>query len=94
MKVKKSKRRKFVSNNIKQFAEQYRLKTVKDECDDTVIKGRLGHSHIYEYDADKFGVLIMPDTNTVNRWNKARTAFEAGGYGNSTSGRYGRGGDI
>jgi hypothetical protein len=44
-----------------------------------IIPGHEGHSHIFEYDSDFLGVLIMPNTGTAHRWNAARSTFIAAG---------------
>ncbi len=65
---------------IGNFAHQRRLKLRHDPDDyTTIIAGREGHSHLFEYSDDLFGVMIMPETGTAHRWKLARAAFELAG---------------
>jgi hypothetical protein len=62
------------------FADQYRLKLQCDPDDGTdIIRGREGHSHIFEYSDDLLAVMVMPCTSTAHRWKTARAAFESSG---------------
>lgn len=69
---------------IRNFAEQYNLKLQRDPNDGTdIIPGREGQSHIFEYDDQLLGVLILPYVHnpdaTAHRWKAARAAFTAAG---------------
>ena len=44
---------------IQELAEQYRLKTSRDECGEVVVRGKLGI--ISEHDAGMFAAVFMPD---------------------------------
>jgi hypothetical protein len=64
---------------LKDFAEQYRLRLAKDECDDPVICGRPDQTNIYEYSSDgsRFGALFATDGNKPPRtelWRKFQSA--------------------
>jgi hypothetical protein len=66
--------------NLKEFAAKYRLPLRLVPDDETeIVPGREGHSHIFEYDSDLLGVMIMPNTDTAHRWRDARSAFIAAG---------------
>ena len=55
---------------VQEFAERNRLKTVRDECNDTTIPGRQGQ--IYSQDGTEFGVMFMlPKTKALpwGRWS-------------------------
>ena len=67
---------------IDQLAEQHRLRTRRDECNDTIIPGRVGQ--IYENGAGRLGVLYMPDSDAKHephptRWNNRRRKLLAAG---------------
>jgi hypothetical protein len=67
---------------LQQFEDKHRLKTVRDECNETIISGRFGQ--IFEYDTEVLGVLFMPDPHgrmkpTTVRWAKHRRDLVAAG---------------
>ena len=41
---------------LARFAECYRLRVRRDECGDTIVRGKLGH--LYEHDAGRFGIVL------------------------------------
>ena len=57
--------------NIKQFANERRLKLRLDDCGDPVINGKFGH--LYEYDDNELALCFMPGKDTAHLW-KARRA--------------------
>jgi hypothetical protein len=62
------------------FADQHRLELQCDPDDGTdIIRGREGHSHIFEYSDDLLAVMVMPCSSTARRWKTARAAFESSG---------------
>ena len=63
--------------NIQEIADFNRLKTRVDEDGAKIIPGKLGH--IYEYDEDTLGVMVMPDPPRKQYWGHTkRTLAEAG----------------
>jgi len=65
---------------IRTFADQHRLKLQCDPDDGTdIIRGREGHSHIFEYSDDLLAVMVMPCTSTAHRWKTAQAAFKSSG---------------
>jgi hypothetical protein len=55
---------------------RHRLQVKRDKEDDTtVIPGRKGKSHLFEYGEGLLGVLVMPETGTAHWWNATRAAF-------------------
>lgn len=65
---------------ITDFAKQHRLKVERDTNDETIIiSGRLGESHLFEYDDARMGVAVIPDTDRPHRWTAARKAFRNAG---------------
>lgn len=61
---------------IYEFASRYRLHVKRSPEDGTlVILGRKGRSHLFEYDEESLGVMVMPNTRTAHWWNAARAAF-------------------
>src|SRR5690348_5412376 len=77
--------------NIREFAEQHRFKTVRDECDDVIVPGRFGH--VYEYSAELLGACVIsrdrrgdPKPPSPYRWNRAREAFVKAGMTITQSG--------
>ena len=67
---------------IEQFAEQHRLRTRRDECNDTIIPGRVGQ--IYDNGAGRRGVMYMPDPDgnrdpSPKRWNNRKRKLTAAG---------------
>jgi hypothetical protein len=65
---------------IENLSDQNRLKLHHDPEDGTtIIPGREGQSHLFEYSDDLLGVMVMPETGTAHRWRLARPAFESAG---------------
>jgi hypothetical protein len=76
---------------LKTFAERYRLRLTKDECDDLVVWGRPDRTNIFEYalDGSRFGVMFTTDGNMFTTdgkkpprtelFNKFRSACLAAG---------------
>jgi hypothetical protein len=65
---------------ISEFAQRHRLQLQRDAGDGTtIIPGRKGKSHLFEYDDESLGVMVMPDTGTAHWWNAARAAFLSAG---------------
>ena len=63
--------------NIKELAESHRFKTRVDSDLTTIIPGKVGH--IYEYDDDLMGVMVMPDPPRKQYWGfTKRTLVDAG----------------
>jgi hypothetical protein len=61
---------------IETFAKQYQLNITRDpENGTTIIRGRKGKSHLFEYDDGVLGVLVMSEAGTAHWWNAARAAF-------------------
>ena len=60
---------------IEKFADLNRLKTRVDEDGTTIIPGKIGH--IYEYDGETLGVMIMPNPPRKQYWGVSRTVFLA-----------------
>lgn len=58
---------------IEKFAEKYRLKTRIDEDGTKIIPGRVGH--LYEYDDEVMGVIVMPVPPRKQYWGYTRTAL-------------------
>ncbi len=66
--------------NIDQFATEHRLRIQTDPQDaTTIIPGRKGLSHVFEYGEGLLGVVVMPNAGTAHWWNAARGAFVASG---------------
>jgi hypothetical protein len=68
---------------IEDFAEQYSLKTRRDECNDIIIPGKFGH--IYDNEGrGLLGVVYMPDPhgkydfNPIRWGNRRRNLLAAG----------------
>ncbi len=60
------------------FAEQHRLKLMRDDCGDAVIRGKLGH--LYEYNSTELGLCFMPaDDPRTRLWNNTNKACLAAG---------------
>jgi hypothetical protein len=50
---------------IQEFAKRHRFKTRTDPDDGTtIIPGRNGRSHVYEYDTDKLAFMLMPSSRS------------------------------
>jgi hypothetical protein len=65
-----------METTIEQFAEQYRVKTKRDECGDTIIAGKTGD--IFDGYLSGLGVRVTRETR--KQWNSARRQMEAGGF--------------
>jgi hypothetical protein len=62
--------------DINVFAEKFKLKIRRSSEDGTsIIPGRKGVSHIYEYGDHLMAVLIMPESGSGHVWNAAKSAF-------------------
>lgn len=46
---------------IKKFAEHYRLRIKRDDCSDSVIRGRFGH--VYPHGAGLFGLMFQAEAD-------------------------------
>jgi hypothetical protein len=65
---------------ISDFASQHRFQTQLDKGDGTtIIPGRKGASHLFEYGEGLLGVPVMPNAGTAHWWNAARESFRRGG---------------
>jgi hypothetical protein len=60
---------------IDNFAKRHRLKTKHDPCGEKIVPGKKGESHIFQYDNELLGVVIMPAPNETRTWNSAHKAF-------------------
>jgi hypothetical protein len=69
---------------VEEFAEQFKVKTRRDECGDTIIPGKQhkfadGQSSIFAgYDSGHLGVALLFGTKT--KWTYARRKLEAAGF--------------
>lgn len=62
--------------NVQEFSEKYKVKTRRDECNDTVVSGKVGH--IGEgYANGRLGMYVMLET--VRKWNFVRRRLEGAG---------------
>lgn len=62
---------------IQEFAAKYRLKVVRDDCNDPIIVGRIPESNIYEYSDSELGVIFMSSIKKAlrtNLWKKFKAA--------------------
>ena len=65
---------------IDEFATQHRLRIQTDPQDaTTIIPGRKGLSHVFEYGEGLLGVMVMLNARAAHRWNAARSAFAESG---------------
>jgi len=55
---------------VQRFAQSNRLKTKIDADGTPIIPGKLGH--IYQYDENRLGVMVMPNNSRVRYWNITR----------------------
>ena len=60
---------------ISEFARKHRLQAQRDTDGTTIIPGRKGKSHLFEYDSEFLGVMVMPENSTAHWWNAASAAF-------------------
>jgi hypothetical protein len=82
--------------DIKTFAEQYRIKTRKDSCDEPVIPGKPrktkwveDKSHIYENGDGQFGLCLMnplPYPESKGKYRNAQKRLLAAGFIQSQDG--------
>lgn len=61
---------------LTKFAEEYNVKTRRDDCGDTVVQGRAGG--IGDGYTDRLGAYVTLPTK--KRWNNARRQMEAAGF--------------
>ena len=54
-----------------EFAQQYGLRVTRDKCGDAVVRGKLGH--LYEHDANRFGMVLEASTNGPHFDNTLRS---------------------
>lgn len=59
--------------DIQQFADNHRLHTRIDEDGTKIIPGKMGH--IYEYDDERLGVIVVPKLPRVQYWGFAKRAL-------------------
>ena len=55
---------------VQRFAQTNRLKTKIDADGTPIIPGKLGH--IYQYDENRLGVMVMPANSRVRYWSATR----------------------
>ena len=72
--------------NLSDFAAKQRLPMRQDHDGTEIIPGSEGSSHVFQYNDDLLGVMIMPETGTAHRWRSAKAAFLAAGMGVTQSG--------
>jgi len=65
-------------DSITAFATLLGLKVRVDEDGTKIIPGR--HGHIYQYDDNLLGVMVMPDPPRKRYWGCARTALLKAGF--------------
>jgi hypothetical protein len=53
------------------FAERYRLRMNRDECHDTIVRGKLGH--LSAHDARWFGIVLEAPANSTSLDNTLRS---------------------
>jgi hypothetical protein len=51
--------------NIKAFCSEYQVKSQHDECDEEIIRERLGH--IFDYGSEKFGIVLEDSSVGLSR---------------------------
>ena len=61
-------------SEIKQFAQDHRLKTVTDECGESVIRGKTGH--VYQYSDSLLAVMFLPPVHRPRLWGNWKRAAE------------------
>ena len=74
---------------IEEFATRHRLKVTRDECNGTIIAGRIYESNIYEHSDDTLGVMFVTDGRKSLRtglYNRFRAACLASGMTQVQSG--------
>ena len=65
--------------DIQQFATKHRLKTRIDDDLTKIIPGK-GFSHIYEYDDDLLGVMVMPKPPRRQYWGYTKSLLVRNGF--------------
>lgn len=53
------------------FAKQHRLRGKRDDCGDQIIRGKLGH--VYQHDANQFGIVLEASANVAVLENTFRS---------------------
>jgi hypothetical protein len=64
--------------DLQRFADEYRYRTRIDEDGTKIIPGKVGH--LFEYDEESFGVMIMPNPPRRQFWGFAKAKLIAGGF--------------
>ena len=64
--------------DIQQFADNHRFKTRVDDCGEKIIPGKVGH--IYEYEDEMFGVIVMPNPPRKQYWGFTKRTLLEGGF--------------
>jgi hypothetical protein len=65
-------------DEIKAFANRYRLKTRVDEDNTTIIPGGMGH--IYDFGEGRFGVMVIPGAARRHKWGFVRASLLRQGF--------------
>jgi hypothetical protein len=57
---------------LAKYGEQYRVRVKRDECGDSIVRGRFGH--LYEHDTNQLGIVLdtTPDNLRSDRTLRAR----------------------
>jgi hypothetical protein len=63
---------------LKEFAEQYRVRTRRDSCDEEIIPGKKFCSHIYDHGDGRFGLCLILQTPT--KWTFAKKRLSGEGF--------------
>lgn len=61
--------------DLQEFAQEFWLKTMRDECGEVIIPGK--HGQIYEHREGKVGCMVLAKSSRV--WNPARRKLSAVG---------------
>ena len=64
--------------DIQRFATKHRLKTRIDDDLTKIIGGKVGH--IYEYDDEHLGVIVIPEPPRPAYWSHTRKTLIAAGF--------------
>lgn len=64
--------------DIQKFADSHRLKTRIDADGTKIVLGKAGH--IFEYDHELLGVMVMPDPPKRNYWGYVRASLVEAGF--------------
>ncbi|MGC2182301.1 MAG: hypothetical protein WA637_03365 [Terriglobales bacterium] len=69
----------FINQHLVRFAAKHNLRVQRDDCNDPVILGKLGH--LYEYDSTELALMILPSGRTPRPrlWNSKRERCMAAG---------------